>query len=220
MDQHSDVPTPAQFSLWSDSSRPLQARFGIDEAGPESRIDRAMQHIFKVWCLEMISTTLSICSLIAVAGVLSAYKDRPLSAWKFRYLPNSVISQLMTVARSTMMLSTASCISQSCWLYMQHRSRKVLDIHTLDGASRGPAGSLLLLSSRGPKSFIAILGASITITTLLMEPFTQQVLQYPLRSEVGPLNGSFPVTQFYVPVPLAVDRRSTARSHPSLNDLI
>lgn len=160
--------------------------------------------VFRSWWLEILSIVLSIGSLASVAGVLLAYEDQPLSTWTFRYLPNSVVSQLMTVARSTLMLSTASCISQSCWLYMKRKPRRLLDIEILDAASRGPAGAAFLLTSGSAASLIAIVGSFITISTLLMESFTQQVLQFPLRNDVGLTNGTFPVSSFYAPAPFAL----------------
>jgi hypothetical protein len=147
---------------------------------------------------------ISICSLLSVAVVLYKWQGQPLSSWKLRYLPNSVISQLMTIARSTLMLSTASCISQACWLFMHRKPRNLIGIQVFDGASRGPAGAAILLLKQA-RSTLAILGAFITIATLLMESFTQQVIQYPLRNDVGPTSGTFPVTQFYAPAPLALD---------------
>lgn len=46
--------------------------------------------------------------------------------------------------------------------------------------------------------FPGILGSFITVATLLMESFTQHVLQYPLRIDPGDTNGTFPVTQRFV----------------------
>jgi len=102
------------------------------------------------------------------------------------------------------MLSTASCISQLCWLFMHRKPRNLIGIQIFDGASRGPAGAAVLLLTQA-RSALALLGAFITITTLLMESFTQQVIQYPLRDDVGTITGSFPVTQFYAPAPRALD---------------
>ena len=184
--------------------RPLRLAEEIDESWLESTPRPKSNNGLKAWWLEIVSMSISIGSLVSIAVVLSGWQDRPLSSWRFRYLPNSVISQLMTITRSTLMLSTASCISQSCWLLLRRKPQNLIGIQTFDGASRGPAGAAILLFTQF-KSIIALLGAFITVSTLLMESFTQQVIQYPLRVDVGTTPGTFPVTQFYAPAPLAFD---------------
>ena len=153
------------------------------------------------WWQEMLAITVSIASLISTAGVLLAYQNQPLSSWDFRYLPNSVVSQLMTVSRSALMFSTASCIGQLSWLHIKKKPRALSDLQSFDDASRGPAGAASMLVFPTRYRFPVIIASLITIATLLMEPFSQQVLQYPLRSLSIKDNATYPTTQIYAPAP-------------------
>lgn len=147
---------------------------------------------------------LSIASLLSTAGVLFTYQDQPLSSWKFHYLPNTVVSQLITISRSALMLSTASCVSQLFWLHIKEKPRALSELQAFDNASRGPAGALSMLAFPTRYRIPALIGSLITIATLLMEPFGQQVLQFPLRDDTVKGNATFPTTQMYAPVPEAV----------------
>jgi hypothetical protein len=147
---------------------------------------------------------LSIASLLSTAGVLFAYQNQPLSSWKFRYLPNTVVSQLITISRSALMLSTASCVSQLSWLHIKEKPRALSELQAFDNASRGPAGAIAMLALPTRYRIPALIGSLITLATLLMEPFGQQVLQFPLRDNVVKGNATFPTTQMYAPVPEAV----------------
>lgn len=172
----------------------------VEAAKPRrKRLPVRLSSTIKAWWLEVVAIWVSIASLASIAGILHIYQNKPLSSWHYHYQPNSVVSQLTTVARSAMMLAVASCISQSFWLHIEQKPRKILAIQTFDKASRGPAGAALLLASTTKTSMIAILGSFITVATLFMDSSTQQLLRYPFRTEPGVSNGTFPVTQNYVP---------------------
>lgn len=81
---------------------------------------------------------------------------------------------------------------------MRQEPRSLVEVQSYDDASRGPFGAALMLAYATRYCFPGLLGSFITVATLLMESFTQQVLQYPLRSDLGETNGSFPVTQYFV----------------------
>ncbi|CAD0082676.1 unnamed protein product [Aureobasidium vineae] len=147
---------------------------------------------------------LSIASLLSAAGVLFTYQNQPLSSWHFHYLPNTVVSQLTTISRSALMFSTASCVSQLSWLHIQEKPRPLSELQAFDNASRGPAGAIHMLMFPTRYCIPAIIGSLVTIATLLMEPFGQQVLQFPLHDVVVKGNATYPTTQLYAPVPEAV----------------
>ncbi|KEQ69869.1 hypothetical protein M436DRAFT_33824, partial [Aureobasidium namibiae CBS 147.97] len=54
--------------------------------------------------------------------------------------PNSVLSQLVTISRSALMFSTASCIGQLSWLHIKQKPQALSDLQAFNDASRGPAG--------------------------------------------------------------------------------
>ncbi|KAH0381996.1 hypothetical protein KCU92_g6597, partial [Aureobasidium melanogenum] len=164
----------------------------------------APDNFIRSWWREILAIMLSIASLLSTAGVLFAYQNQPLSSWKFRYLPNTVVSQLITISRSALMLSTASCVSQLSWLHIKEKPRALSELQAFDNASRGPAGAIAMLALPTRYRIPALIGSLITLATLLMEPFGQQVLQFPLRDNVVKGNATFPTTQMYAPVPEAV----------------
>ncbi|THW77143.1 hypothetical protein D6D19_02506 [Aureobasidium pullulans] len=155
----------------------------------------------KSWWRELLAISISTAALVSTAGVLLAYQNKPLSSWHLRYLPNSVISQLMTVSRSALMFSTASCVSQLSWLHIQQKPRALSDLQAFDGASRGPAGAVAMLAFPTRYCVPAIVASLITLATLLMEPLSQQVLQFPVQDLVVLQNATYPTTQMYAPAP-------------------
>ncbi|KAH0368178.1 hypothetical protein KCU65_g4232, partial [Aureobasidium melanogenum] len=153
------------------------------------------------WWREIVAMIISIASLVSIAAVLLVYQKRPLSDWQFRYLPNAVVSQLVTISRSALMFSTASSVSQSIWVHVQQKPRSLIDFQSFDDASRGPFGAALMLAHATRYCLPALLGSFITIATLLMESFTQQILRFPLRPDLDKLNGTYPTTQYFAYAP-------------------
>lgn len=193
--------------------QPPQANVEAEKA-PKKRLPGRLSSTIKAWWLEIVAILVSIASLTSIAGILHVDQNKPLSSWPYHYQPNSVVSQLTTVARSTMMLAVASCISQSFWLHIEQRPRKILAIQTFDKASRGPAGAALLLASTTKTSMIAILGSFITIATLFMDSSTQQLLRYPFRTDIGSLNSTFPDGQDIVSFASLIQGESPDMEHP------
>lgn len=172
---------------------------------PVADVGNSFGNTLRSWWQELLAISLSVAAIISTAVVLLAYQNQPLSSWTFRYLPNSVVSQLMTVSRSALMFSTASCISQLSWLHIKRKPQALSDLQKFDDASRGPAGAASMLVSLKRYRLPAIIGSLVTIATLLMEPLSQQVLQFPLRTLLIPTNATYPVTQFYAPAPFAIE---------------
>ncbi|KAK6856418.1 hypothetical protein PG995_006605, partial [Apiospora arundinis] len=136
------------------------------------------------WWWEIMATILSIVCMAALVIILVNIDNVPLPHWWLPIQPNSLIAVLTTVAKSSMMLSVASCISQMKWGHFSQHPRKLLDLETFDEASRGPWGSatlLWLLSFRTPVLFTSGL-ALVTIVSLGIDPCAQQVLEFPLQS--------------------------------------
>ena len=83
-----------------------------------------------------------------------------------------------------MLLTVAECLSQSKWILFRKKPRKLFDFYSIDAASRGPLGSLNWLHNLSGFTFLAYVGAILTILSTVLGPFTQQVVTYPLRSVV------------------------------------
>ena len=99
-----------------------------------------------------------------------------------------------------MLLATTQCVSQSKWLLFHRKSRKLIDFQAIDEASRGPFGSLYLLMRLKGRASLASAGAIIIFASLAVDPFTQQVLSYPLKSVVvvGEAAATIPKVQSWI----------------------
>ena len=90
----------------------------------------------------------------------------------------------------------ASCISQLKW-HRYRRERDLPHIDQFDGASRGPFGALNFLLHTGKQAPWAALGALLTVFSLAMDPFAQQVLGTGLGSTVQGTDAKMPTAYMY-----------------------
>ncbi|KAL9117633.1 MAG: hypothetical protein Q9187_005828 [Circinaria calcarea] len=88
--------------------------------------------------------------------------------------------------RVALLFPIAECMSELKWIWFAN-PHPVSDFDRFDSASRGPWGALKLLFKR-PLNILTSLGASITILTLAIGPFAQQILQF--SSCLKPIDGS------------------------------
>jgi hypothetical protein len=133
------------------------------------------------WYWEFISAIVSIASTVAIVVILCVENGRALSGWHFLIAPNSLISIFSTIAKSSLLVSVASCLSQLKWIYFKHSSRPLHHFELFEEASRGPWGSAVLSWVVHIRAKLALFGSIITIVALAFEPFTQQILAFPSR---------------------------------------
>ncbi len=97
-------------------------------------------------------------------------------------------------------MSVTACLSQLKWHHFE-RAHILNDLDTFDRSSRGPWGALELLLQINAKAPLASLGAVIIVCALAIDPFTQQILAYPVKSVVSGNNTAlFPIsTSYYYP---------------------
>ncbi|KAF3053385.1 hypothetical protein E8E11_011807 [Didymella keratinophila] len=138
---------------------------------------------FRDWQWEFGASVFSLGCFAAVIGVLAANEQKSLAGWTFVFgiSLNTLIAILSTLSRTALMVPVASCISQLKWIHLASTSRPLRDVQVFDDASRGPWGSLELIWRLHIKSTLATWGALITILTLAMGPFAQQLVSYPSR---------------------------------------
>lgn len=60
---------------------------------------------------------------------------------------NTVISILATISRASTVLVAAAVIAQQKWLRYKKEAHSLIDVLTYDDATRGPLGSLYLLTT-------------------------------------------------------------------------
>lgn len=138
------------------------------------------------WQWEFGASLFSLGCFAAVVGILAAYDTKSLASWNFvlNISLNTLIAILSTFSRTALMIPVASGISQLKWIHLVGASRPLRDVQIFDDASRGPWGSLELIWRLHVKSKLAAWGSLITILTLAMGPFAQQLISYPSRSIV------------------------------------
>ncbi|KAI0430193.1 hypothetical protein F5Y09DRAFT_356272 [Xylaria sp. FL1042] len=150
------------------------------------------------WWWEIGAAILSITSLILLFILLSKSDGRQLQSWPLPIQPNSLIAVLTTVAKTSMMVPVASCLSQLKWRHFISRPRPLDQFQVMDDASRGPWGSfILLISGLKIRTFLPVSLAFVTVIGLGFEPSAQQILDFPERtstlanvsSEVGIATG-------------------------------
>ncbi|RMZ80328.1 hypothetical protein DV738_g2762, partial [Chaetothyriales sp. CBS 135597] len=140
------------------------------------------------WILEIISGFVSFASIASIVGVLGAYNQKPVPPLIHGITLNAVISFLATISRSAIMLCVGTVLSQGKWLWFKKKQRSLIDLQTIEDASRGPLGSVVMLFLlRG--GAVASIAAIVTVATLGFDPFVQQLLTTEHRVVSVPASG-------------------------------
>jgi hypothetical protein len=134
-------------------------------------------HLVLIWKYELLSIVTSLGALLAIVAVLFAFDGKPMTRWKAIAQPNTVVSALSTLAKSSMLMAVGQGLGQLKWQYFQ-RPRRLMDFEVFEGASRGPWGALELLYYIHWHALGGSVGAIITVLAIFMDPFAQQVIQF------------------------------------------
>lgn len=172
-------PTPRGASLERPSSGDTQS-LKVDE-NPQKRSRGIWGRVNGWWWWEISAALLSIVAMMLLFFLLLRSDTRSLESWTLPIQPNSLISVFTTVAKTSMMVPVASCISQLKWRHFIHHSDKLDALQAFDDASRGPWGSAMLLLSIRRRALIAWALAFVTIVALGIDPSAQQILDFPTR---------------------------------------
>ncbi|KAI1674315.1 DUF3176 containing protein [Pyrenophora tritici-repentis] len=159
-------------------------------------------NIIKRWLMEIISWVFSAMCMAAVIIVLIILKDDPLTKWSLAETTgltlNAYISILSKMAGAALIIPVSEALGQLKWSWFQQNSKQMWDFEIFDNASRGPWGSFLLLIRTKGKA-LAALGAMITLCMMALDPFFQQVVDFPDRWALQPTSSKIPMTKNYDP---------------------
>lgn len=157
------------------------------------------RNVVKKWLIEIISWLLSALCMAGIIIMLLAYKNKRIPSWPLGLTLNAYVSVLSKVASASLLLPVSEALGQLKWSWFQEdKSKKMWDFELFDSASRGPWGSFLLLLRTKGKN-LAALGAVVTLFALALDPFFQQVLEYPEVWRLQSGQGTVPRATGYEP---------------------
>ncbi|KAK0102987.1 hypothetical protein ONS96_005600 [Cadophora gregata f. sp. sojae] len=149
---------------------------------PPSGFSRLMIFCYD-WWLCILSILVSVVSIAIIAILLFLINNRTIPTLPLNIALNTYISFFATISKASMIFASAESISQLKWLWFQ-KPRNLHDIEIFDDASRGPMGALRLVFKMRARRLAAI-GGAVTVLSIVMEPFTQQVVAYRQREVVS-----------------------------------
>jgi hypothetical protein len=186
------LPKPPSIEVTSPAGEKAESSFNMAQRIEEKLWSyTTSDNTLKRWLLEILSWLFSAICMGAVVGVLIYLRGEPLSKWtleeKTHLTLNTYISILSKMAGAALILPVSEALGQLKWSWFLEHSKQMWDFEIFDNASRGPWGSMLLLLRTKGRA-LAALGALIMLCSLALDPFFQQVVDFPerwaLRSDV------------------------------------
>lgn len=145
------------------------------------------------WLIEILSLLVGIAAIAALCGLLSRYHNKPApksNAFVSSNITlNTLVSILTTIGSAALLLSVSECISQLKWTWYLDDHRPLEDLDTFNDASRGALGGAVLLWRINIRQ-IASVGALLIIAGLAVDPLSQQLVHYKVRTVPGPIGSA------------------------------
>ncbi|OJJ07869.1 hypothetical protein ASPVEDRAFT_89100 [Aspergillus versicolor CBS 583.65] len=140
---------------------------------------------WKAWKLELCALVGALLSFAIMVIVLGIFDGRPIFDWKNVTL-NAIISVLSVAMKASLTFAIAELIGQWKWILFSRAERPLTDFERIDMASRGPWGSLRVLSRMHGFQVLPLqLGALLIVLVLALDPFSQQLIQLEQRPSYG-----------------------------------
>lgn len=151
------------------------------------------------WVWEIGGSILSVICVALLMGFLAYVNGMAYASWQYTISPNAVVSVITAFAKAAMLIPVSSCLGQLKWRQGRHQKpMRLYHFYVLDQASRGPYGALEVFWTIG--STLAILGALLTVLSVAIDPFTQQILSFPAREvQAHNVTASAQKAQVYAP---------------------
>ncbi|KAF2141099.1 uncharacterized protein K452DRAFT_309532 [Aplosporella prunicola CBS 121167] len=132
------------------------------------------------WIPESICMAFCLALLISLAIMLRAFDGRPRSEWSSDVTPNAVISAIVTSMEGCLAFLVASGLGQMKWIAFAQKPQSLLNIELIDSASRSTCGRFRSFAMNRVGIMVAF-GAFVGSLNVLIGPFSQQLVQYPLK---------------------------------------
>lgn len=115
----------------------------------QGNVGRVRNCMVNCWLWEIICSSVSVIFLVATFAFLSYVNNMPYNDWTLPWRINSVIALLMTILKAAMLVPITAGLGQLKWLWFSNQTqrRRLEDMDKFDRASRGSAGSLMLLAT-------------------------------------------------------------------------
>lgn len=122
--------------------------------------------------------------LTAIVAFLVQIQGSMLEDWHMAWQiqPSTILSILVTLCRITLAFFIAEGIGQLKWVFFEQIPHQLSDFESFDQATRGAWGATCFVWKINRRALVASFGAVMAILVLAMDPFSQQVLHYPLRT--------------------------------------
>lgn len=190
---------PSHYEQYTDSYLGrAHPKHGADVAREST--DKNAYIIFRNWIWEILSITVAIGLIVAIAVLLATHDGKPAPDWGERINLNAFLAFLSTILRAMLVVVVSQVISQRKWEWFEAmREYPVSDLQKFDSGSRGIAGAIQLLPTvlwRDPITFMA---AIVLFTSFLVGPSVQQASRTSTCTFVASgLNASLPFAH-YIP---------------------
>lgn len=136
---------------------------------------------FGEWLIDLASLIASVLCLTAMLILLLLYNNKAVPELSMGLTFNAIISVLVTAAKVTMLSAVSSAMGQIKWKWFRENRSPLRNLDLFDEASRGgPLGAIYFLA-RVRWSSTAAIGAIVLLLSLAMDPFAQQLLNYPVQ---------------------------------------
>ncbi|KAF2000384.1 hypothetical protein P154DRAFT_534730 [Amniculicola lignicola CBS 123094] len=148
---------------------------------------RSVTNLWSLWMWEFLCWLFGTGCIFGMVGILLYFRNHPLEDWHSQIQISTIISGLSQGAQSSLMVGVSACIGQLKWPYLK-KNRRTIDIRKFEEATRGPEGSLKLLTTIAfrPGGLLAAVGALITITMLMLSTFSQQTVRIDIKEVRAP----------------------------------
>ncbi|KAH8671418.1 hypothetical protein BX600DRAFT_496126 [Xylariales sp. PMI_506] len=161
-----------------------------------SRLGSYCIHLWKnSWALEYMALALSIIDFFAIFALLMHFNELLTASWSAKLSINTVASILATGLKGTSLVATTSALGQLKWAWYSNSPQPLRDFETLDYASRGPLGALLLFW-RLPLSILAYMGSLVILIGLVSDAAIQESISQSFRT-LNSSTASVPVASNY-----------------------
>lgn len=153
----------------------------IDNSSPNAsekiQNNRQIRHIIKAYTKDLLACFVAIGMLIAISMTLYPFQGRPLPNWPYDLSINALVAIFTTLLKIALGVILSGGLGQLKWDWLK-RGGPLSRLVKYNKASRDPFGCLLFLFTSGASEIIAIVGAILVVLTLVINPFTQQLVRY------------------------------------------